>query len=169
MRRGLAAITAAFSCLVLALVLGLWVRSYRACDVLLRQRGPHDRLAITSEFGVLVFEFEPRQVAAVETGWVYFDNPLPRRWRSREGVLGISAYRTTARHYLLLPPTRVYAVTLPHAVPAALASILPAAWAAKRVRLKVRRQRADRGLCPHCGYDLRASPERCPECGATAP
>ena len=29
---------------------------------------------------------------------------------------------------------------------------------------KIRRMRS-RGLCCHCGYDIRATPEQCPECG----
>lgn len=48
-------------------------------------------------------------------------------------------------------------------------SLLP--WAPTLARLARRRRRARRaarGLCPACGYDLRASDGRCPECGAAA-
>ena len=54
------------------------------------------------------------------------------------------------------------AIVIPVAYPLALTAILPCLWAASRLR---RRRRALKGHCVACGYDLRASPDRCPECG----
>jgi hypothetical protein len=45
-------------------------------------------------------------------------------------------------------------------------AVLPAVRIGRAVRASLRRPA---GLCPACGYDLRATPGRCPECGATPP
>jgi hypothetical protein len=52
-----------------------------------------------------------------------------------------------------------------HAALMPVLAALPVWWVAARWRVTVRRSR---GLCPACGYDLRATPDRCPECGAAA-
>jgi hypothetical protein len=47
-----------------------------------------------------------------------------------------------------------------------LTPMLPLAWViAKSRSIRRRRKRSISGLCVHCGYDLRATPNRCPECG----
>jgi hypothetical protein len=42
-------------------------------------------------------------------------------------------------------------------------AVLPIRWIISR---STRRGGAAPGICAHCGYDLRATPNRCPECGA---
>jgi hypothetical protein len=63
----------------------------------------------------------------------------------------------------MIPAVGLYrGVQVSHALSTSLTAVIPALWAARRIRT---RRRYGPGLCPSCGYDLRASPGRCPECG----
>jgi hypothetical protein len=65
----------------------------------------------------------------------------------------------------LKPDMGWWTFSIPYWFLALAAAMSPVAWLVRRRKL---RGRIARGLCPRCGYDLRASPERCPECGTPA-
>src|SRR5688572_13173360 len=56
-----------------------------------------------------------------------------------------------------------YGLEVPFWFVCAVSAPLPVRWAWRRAR---HRRRVRAGLCAVCGYDLRGTPERCPECGA---
>jgi len=105
----------------------------------------------------------------------------------RKSILGFS-YSSTPAQVAVLPLTRLstnplsvgynifsggptlkprYRVTvIPFWLLAALVCGLPALWA--RGFWNNWRRKRNQNLCPVCAYDLRATPQRCPECGFVA-
>lgn len=62
----------------------------------------------------------------------------------------------------ILQPKILWSVRLPLLAPIALFAILPLIDVFRWIR---RGYRGEHGLCQQCGYDLRGSRDRCPECG----
>jgi len=72
-----------------------------------------------------------------------------------------------ARHKAMRKRAQFYTPSLAIGTPHWLPTILLAGLPLVRLIRRLRHERAARlGLCPVCNYDLRATPERCPECGA---
>jgi hypothetical protein len=59
---------------------------------------------------------------------------------------------------------RVHIWGVPHWFPACLL-MLPLMWIVYSYFRTRAERRIAQGLCGNCGYDMRASPDRCPECG----
>ena len=88
-------------------------------------------------------------VTIIDESWVSLEGPYHRRrtpFRSIDGFV--------------LPGTQVWFPIWPLIV---LTALSPAAMLIGRLRSS---RRVRSGCCRTCGYDLRATPELCPECGA---
>ena len=114
----------------------------------------------------MVFEIEAPLRGEALPGWEYFDTPMPRRWPIRSGQFGFEAYRDSVTHFVRLPPSAVWGVALPHWFAGLALAALPACSLLRHRQGLARRRRSAGGFCAVCGYDLRATPLRCPECGS---
>jgi hypothetical protein len=91
----------------------------------------------------------------------------------RAGGLQVGIERTTEREgaQVLMShgpayPKRALWIVMPHGEWLVLSAVLPALWSLGRwFRWRRRRCAVGALLCQTCGYDLRATEKRCPECG----
>ena len=131
----------------------LWGRSLLVHDVV-QVFGRGHWVIVHSSAGVLSV-FDNEQIASRRATWeVQPGQPVPgvgAVWRS------LYAFDVHGGD----PSSPGVTVTFPWWTVVALLALLPAG------RLYWRRVERRRGIgrCPSCGYDLRATPERCPECG----
>jgi hypothetical protein len=172
--RNLFHLAAAVSAVLLIAAAALWVRSYWRSDYY--KTAARQTCAFTQP-GALWFTFADRPYRtrpgyASEPATSVFDRQN-RSWAldgrpSTNGYagysyrgLGFACFWFTQTSYA--PPCRFTYVGVPMWAVAMVTAATPALWLRRRLGA-VR----PAGRCALCGYDLRATPNRCPECGSPA-
>lgn len=178
--------------MMLALVVSMWIRSNAHVDEVKKV----DDLTVynlKSECGevLLIREYYPRRYPPTDDGssrvrspdgwkfkwghrapgdkrviWLAFglitgNDKYSAGWHWRVLDVGMGGFRGLDPEHQ--SPSRAFVVIIPYWILAGIWSVLPLYWIWKRYKTRSIRQP---GRCSICGYDLRASKGRCPECGA---
>lgn len=107
------------------------------------------------------FNFNDRALYRTNVAIAPFQPQQTRTWIDGAGLYlftgtALDPSRPSRRAHTLI-------ARVPYWLIVTMAAVLPL-WIA--LKFLLRRQRYGAGQCPNCGYDLRATPTRCPECGA---
>jgi hypothetical protein len=158
----------------------LWVRSYWKAEVIERHHEWHEGTGGNEKprYSNLILQSDPfGLIVERELGTVSSGSPLQlgveRFHHIRDATLS-NRYRDTwwnrcGLYWIHVHPRNptpgsrdLRSIGTPHWLPALVLSLLPLFRLIRHLR---RRSLLLPGHCLHCGYDLRATPSRCPECG----
>jgi hypothetical protein len=153
---------AALSLILFVVMLVLWVRSYFVLDGIgfarhfWNARGRATVVEVGSNRGVvqtIIYWYENKtQAARMGSGLEIFHNhPNPYA----KNYVGFY-YSFPSAH---LPPIE-QDIFIPYWFVCIIFLAMPPHWLRLRLRAAI-----NTGMCSKCGYDLRATPDRCPECG----
>ena len=175
--RHLFTLCSAGSLLLLVVTCAVSVRSSWAVDTFSQIRwdagtGRHSQSGVAWERGRLFGYYRAMEVPPGRH-YAEFRLPAPRRWHAvrpvRSGDFEFTLWEAefsgaggggAARG--VFDRSWQAGVALWPLIP--VSAVLPATWIVSRLRARRARALGLR-LCTACGYDLRASPDRCPECG----
>ena len=125
------------------------------------------RISITVSNHGYVQQFIPAPLPA--DGYHYSSQPayIPVALMNKGAWLGFMWFWNSSMTPIGGKNMQTYSLQVfaPHWFYGCLLSIRSILWLFSAVRKRRTVRRALSQLCVHCGYDLRASPERCPECG----
>ena len=161
MRRRLFTLAGTASLVLCLAAAVMWLRSTWRGDAL-TVGGPLG-LVIRSQPGLIIVNVSPG-AAENRRGWRHEAWPYPAGWSRWSRQRPRWWHRLGFGHDVgWTEGQRVDSLVLPYYFVVSVAGVLAGLFLVQRLRA---RRRPCTGRCPHCGYDLRATPERCPECGA---
>ena len=146
LRRWLFNVLAAVSLFLLAGTGVMWGRSFRVSEYLRTHTKPV--VGISDSRGEICVWIDPNN-----TGYPYDRYSSVRPPNVFDEVHGPFSFQHLGGDTEVLFPHWAFMGTM---------AIFPAAWLFKKIR---RAYVKPAGHCQSCGYDLRATPDRCPECG----
>jgi hypothetical protein len=158
----------------------MWIRSYFRVDTIGWSNSSHFIDVVSSGGRINVTHTDWGGHTAWQAGWSVHSLPRAQarpHWETtihNSGRRCFLGFEWTDAIWPMQDSKQIYFFYIPtyslRAVPYWFVALLLAMPDLVRLRTALRRRaRLRKNLCPNCAYDLRATPDRCPECGEVIP